>query len=236
MRKLEFSSNIYVDIYEYLGSNTYIIIGQGEAIVIDPHTSKDIENLLWKEKIKKILIILTHEHCDHISGIWWYLSNFNCKIISSDLCAQKISEKRNTRPLIIIQKLYEDDIKNGTNKLQQFQKDYVWTTYNADITFKDKMHYFWNNHNFEFQVIRGHSEGSCFILLDNKYVFSGDSLLKEFPIITSFPQGNKDVYLNETIPILEKVLNPDMVILPGHGEPFVLSDIMIDGKIRVEIR
>lgn len=236
MCKLNFLEDSYVSIYEYFGSNCYIIISHDEAIIIDPHTSKEIENLLIEKNIKKLVIILTHEHCDHISGIWWYLEKYECKIICSEMCAVQISNKKCTRPLMISFKLQEDDIKNGTNKLQQFKEDYVWTTYNADITFKDKMHYVWNNHNFEFKVIRGHSEGSCFILLDNKYVFSGDSLLKEFPIITSFPNGNKYIYLNESIPIMEKKLKADMIVLPGHGEPFRLEDIMKNGEINVELR
>ena len=73
-------------------------------------------------------------------------------------------------------------------------------------------------------------------MLDGKHVFTGDSLLKEYPVIVSFPQGNKDAFLEETVPLFERCLRPDMIVLPGHGTPFVLSELMEEGKIHVEFR
>lgn len=236
MRQLDFLENTYISIYEYFDSNTYIIISKEEALLVDPHINTDIETLLQNNEIKKITIILTHEHCDHISGVWWYLKNYECKLICSEKCAEQIANKKYTRPLMIFFKLQEDDLKNNTHKLEKFKKDYVWAAYNADITFETKMHYIWCKHTLDFQVIEGHSAGSCFIILDNKYVFTGDSLLKEYPIIVSFPQGNKKIYKEETIPLLERKLKSDMVILPGHGDFFVLSEIMQDGRIHIETR
>ncbi len=236
MRQLDFLENTYISIYDYFDSNTYIIISKEEALLVDPHINADIEKLLQNNKIRKITIILTHEHCDHISGIWWYLKNFECKIICSKKCAERISNKKYTRPLMISFKLQEDDLENNTHKLEKFKKDYVWTAYNADITFETKMHYTWCSYTFDFQVIEGHSKGSSYIVLDNKYVFTGDSLIKDYPIIVSFPQGNKKIFQDVTIPLLESELKSDMVILPGHGEPFILEEIMNDGRINVETR
>ena len=138
--------------------------------------------------------------------------------------------------MLLAFKIEEEDRKNGTNNLEQFNKEFVWTTYEADITYEKSMHYSWQNHEFEFYAIRGHSEGSSLIVMDNKYAFTGDSLLKKYPVIVSFPKGNRKIYIDETLPLFEKTLRPDVTILPGHGEPFVLSDIMIYGKIKVEIR
>jgi len=116
--------------------------------------------------------------------------------------------------------LEERDRLNGTNVLEEFKKEFIPRTYIADITFEKDFRYKWLNHNLYFQNILGHSKGSCVIILDEEVVFTGDSLLKDFPIITRFPGGSTKEFKNNTIPFLEKFLNPEMSILPGHGNPF----------------
>lgn len=237
MNKLPFSDiELYSSVYDFIDSNMYLLISNNEALIIDPHKNEQATELFKRNKIQKVVIMLTHEHSDHISGIWWYIENFECKIICSEKCEKKISCKKSTRPMLLAFKIEEEDRKNGTNNLEQFNNEFVWTTYEADITYEKSMHYSWQNHEFEFYAIRGHSEGSSLIILDKKYAFTGDSLLKKYPIIVSFPKGNRKTYIDETLPLFEKTLNPDMTIFPGHGEPFALKDIMSDGKIKVEIR
>lgn len=77
----------------------------------------------------------------------------------------------------------------------------------------------------EFQVIStpGHSEGSSCFMLFNKIVFTGDTLLKNYPTILIFPGGNKDDYANISFPFLRS-LSKDSIIMPGHGDPFLLKD------------
>lgn len=227
---------IYSSVYEYIDSNMYILLNDEEALVVDPHKNKDLQELFDQNSIKKVTIILTHEHADHISGLWWFQERYECTIICSQKCAGQVAYKKSTRPLLLAFKIEEEDRKNGNNNLEQFHKDFVWTTYKADITYEKFMHYSWQNHELDFYAITGHSEGSSLIVMDNKYAFTGDSLLKKYPVIVSFPKGSKKAYVDQTLPLFEKVLNPDMVVFPGHGEPFVLNDIMIDGKIKVEIR
>lgn len=237
MQTLRFDGiDIYASVYEYLNSNMYVILSQNEALVIDPHVNGELETLLSGHGIKSVTVILTHEHCDHISGVWWFLENFDCKLICSESCAKKIADKRHNRPLLLLFIIEEDDKKNGTNRLGQFKKEYVLAAYNADITYADDFRCSWQGHELYFKAVQGHSVGGSFIVLDGKYVFTGDSLLKDYPIIISFPHGSKDVFLRQTLPLFEKSLRPDMTILPGHGDPFLLSDIMVDGKICVEMR
>lgn len=236
MDVLSFQDKIYVSVYDYLNSNCYILMEKNNAVIVDPQENNDIEDLFVTNNIHDVLIILTHEHPDHISGLWWFIKKFNCKIICSKICAELIANKRYTRPTLITFMLEQEDEINGTNRLEQFQKEYVWTTYKTDITYEKSMCYSWQKHSFDFYSIKGHSDGGSLIIMDDKYAFTGDSLVKQYPVILSFPRGNKKAYIEETLPLFEKVLNSDMTILPGHGEPFVLSDIMIDGKIKVEIR
>ncbi len=230
------SLDIFVSVYEYINSNMYVLISKDEALIVDPHVNEDLKNWFLEKNLNKVTIILTHEHCDHISGIWCLLESYECSLICSKACAEKISSKKHTRPLLLLFTIEKNDKKNGTNRLEKFKQEYIWRTYKADITYENSMHYSWQNHSLDFYVIRGHSDGSSLIVMDNKYAFTGDSLLKQFPVIVSFPGGNKKAYIDETLPLFEKTIKHDMTILPGHGKPFVLSDIMIDGKINIETR
>lgn len=214
----------------------FIIIEHNEALVIDPHRNDDILVLFKENEVKRVTILLTHEHADHVSGIWWFLDNYVCTLICSEKCALKLSNPRSVRPLLLSFVLEENDRKNGTDILSDFKKEYVIRTYKADITYSENYILHWIGHELHFKPIQGHSPGSSFIVLDNKYAFTGDSLLKNYPIIVSFPYGDKKSFINHTIPYLEKNLSADMIILPGHGEPFMLSEIMEGGKIHVELR
>ena len=237
MNKLDFADiELYISVYKYIDSNMYIFISQNEALVVDPHTDDEMELLLAQRKVQKVTILLTHEHSDHISGVWWFLENFDCKLICSENCAKRISNPRSARPLLLTFILEENDRKNGTDILSEFKKNYVIRTYNADITYSDDLNYSWQGHHLYFKSIQGHSIGSSFIIFDDKLVFTGDSLLKDYPVIVSFPHGSKEDYLEKTLPLLEKELECNMILLPGHGKPFVLSDIMKGDKINVEIR
>ena len=236
MRSLDFIENSYISIYKYLNSNMYILYKQNTVLVIDPHINEEIKTCFFDRNIRNVTIILTHEHSDHISGVWWFLENYECILICSENCSNIISDKKLTRPLFMYFFIKENNKKNGTNYFDQFKKEYVWTSYIANITFFDEFKYEWQGHQLFFKAIQGHSIGSSYIILDNKYVFTGDSLIKDYPIIVNFPQSNKNIFLNETIPLLEKTLYSDMIILSGHGKTFVLSEIMKGKKINVEIR
>ncbi len=214
----------------------YILICKDEAIVVDPHKNEDLLDLLKRFFIKKVKIILTHEHSDHISGIWWFLENFYCTLICSENCAKSISCIKNSRPLFLMRAIADEDIKNGTKKLKKFKEEYILKSYKADITFSDFFQYDWQGHNLFLKAIPGHSVGSSLIILDGKYAFTGDSLLKDYPVIVSFPNSDRMAFLEKTIKIFENELTPDMTIFPGHGKPFVLSELMNGNKIHVNTR
>ena len=227
---------IYRSVFEYINSNMYCIVEGGKACVIDPHKNKNTENILKDNDVDEIVILLTHEHPDHISGINWLQKEFKSKLICTKTCADYISQERNVRPILMNFYLEKQDKENGTNLLEKFNNEYEIHTYKADITFESEYEYDWLNHNFRFFNIFGHSKGSCAIIIDSEYVFTGDTLLKDFPVITRFPGGNTKIFKNTTIPLLEERLNPEMQVFPGHGNPFMLSEIMKGGKINVETK
>ena len=62
----------------------------------------------------------------------------------------------------------------------------------------------------------GHSKGSICIFLDEKVMFSGDTLVTGFNTIVRLPGGSKKDFYSITIPYL-KQLDEDIVVYPGHG-------------------
>ena len=227
---------IYKSVFKYLNSNMYIIIENNEALVVDPNPDDYAINLLKDNDVKKVTIMLTHEHRDHIYGIYLFQENFETNIISTKQCSDYISNKNNSRPIIITYILEDYDNKNNTNLLQEFNKEYVPMTYKSDKVFEDELTYYWQGHKIILFSVQGHSKGSCAILFDDRFVFTGDTLLKIYPVITRFPGGSTKTFKNITVPLLEQKLNSKMTVFPGHGEPFKLDEIMKDGKLNVEIR
>lgn len=225
---------IFSSIYEYLDSNMYVLLTcDEEAVIIDPHIDEACLSLLKKKNIKRINIILTHEHTDHTSGIFWYQERFDCQIICQKECAVFISDKRRMRPLLIMFTLEEHDRMDGTNRLEQFKKDYVIRTYQANIEYDKSYDYTIGGYNFHFEHIPGHSKGSSLIVLNNKIAFTGDSLMKANPVITRFPGSNHQLYVEYTLPILSSLSN-EIEVLPGHGEPFSIKDMMVDGNLNID--
>ncbi len=236
--KLIFQSEnlaIYSSIFEYIDSNMYVMVEKDKALIIDPHKNNEVYNLLLKNNVKDITMLLTHEHLDHISGIKWLKDNFNTLLIATKETADYISNIKNMRPILINFILEERDKMNGTKMLEKFQKEYEPFVAEADIIFDDTFEHQWSSHNLRFKVIKGHSLGSCCIFLDEGIIFTGDSLMKAYPIITRLPRGSKKDYQNLTAPFFES-LHKNLKVFPGHGEIFELKDVLKDGKLNVELR
>lgn len=227
---------LLTSVYEHINSNMYVLIAGDEALIIDPHKNEELTELLKSKGISKVTILLTHEHHDHTTGVYWYQENFESTLICQQKAAEYIARKQYLRPTLIAFILGEEDHINGTHIYDEFKKSFVPRQYYADVTYEEQYSITWNNYTFDFFHIPGHSAGSSLILLNGNYAFTGDSLLKDLPIIIRFPGSNKEEYLRVTYPLLSHLLTSDMTILPGHGKPFVLKEIMNNNQINVQFR
>ena len=223
-------------VYEYINSNMYVLFEDNEAIIIDPHKNNELTELLKSKGVRKVTILLTHEHHDHTTGVYWYQEHFESTLICQQNAAAYISKKHYLRPTLIAFILGEEDLINGTHEYEVFKHTFVPHRYYADITYSARYSFSWHTFLFELYHIPGHSAGSSLIILNRNIVFTGDSLLKDLPIIIRFPGSNKEEYLSVTYPLLNQLLTPDMTILPGHGKPFTLKEIMENNKINVQFR
>ena len=210
---------VYRLVYEPVASNMYAILKNNVALVLDPHQSDDLVDLLEKEQIERVNILLTHEHYDHTSGLRWLYDLYPSKIYCQKACAQTIAVKRKNNPALIAMVLADKDKKDGGNRYETFKKQFVPYACEADYTFEDSV--IWDIDGIEVKGVAtpGHSPGSAFYFIDDMLAFSGDTLLKDFPVITRFRTSNPEDYEKKTLPYL-KQLNPNLILIPGHGNPF----------------
>lgn len=227
---------IFCSVYEYLDSNMYVFFPcAGEAVIVDPHVDAECLSLLKGRKVSRVDIILTHEHTDHTSGIYSYQAQFDSHIICQKECAVHIANKRAMRPLLTYLILEERDQVNGTHLFEKFKEEYVIHTYQAEQTFEECYDIRIGDVKIHFVHIPGHSKGSTLIIVNNKIAFTGDSLMRVNPVITRFPGSDHKLYVEYALPILSS-LPEEMVILPGHGDSFLMKELIIDGKLNIDYK
>jgi glyoxylase-like metal-dependent hydrolase (beta-lactamase superfamily II) len=139
------------------------------------------------------LIILTHEHCDHITGI----PNHSCGIAASPVAIKEISIGHS-----FCKELGLPEIKNAEiralkgNELLKFP-------------------------GFTLRILHtpGHCPGAiCIYLEEKKYLFSGDTVFPDLMLPNlSLPRSDPAQLLNS----YEKLSGLEIgKFFPGHGEPF----------------
>lgn len=205
----------------YLQSNMYLITEGDRGIIIDPYDGgeyiKRISGL-----VKEIdYIFLTHEHFDHISGTDTLRERFRANVLCSEVCADKIkSAKSNASHYFAAYVRLQDDEEVSDAMLSV--GDYE--TY-ADETFTGEEELQWEGHKFILKETPGHSPGSICILLDQAYIFTGDTLLDDDTLMTRFPGGSTKMWEKMAFPYLES-LPKDTVVKPGHYDEFILGNRM----------
>lgn len=215
--------SIHRFIYEPVQSNMYCIIQGKQAILIDPNKSQLALQLLKDNHVEHIVVLLTHEHFDHTSGVNWYASFFEHELLCHSYCAERIADSKNNRPLLVARVVKDQNGKNGKDKVREALKDYEPYACKASKQFDKQLEFIWQGYSVKMISTPGHTPGSCCILLGEKCIFTGDSWIKNTPVITRFPGGSKEAYDNYTKPLLMR-LGEQKVIMPGHGEAFCYKD------------
>ncbi|NLB84746.1 MAG: MBL fold metallo-hydrolase [Acholeplasmataceae bacterium] len=171
--------------------NTYLIVSNNSAMLIDPgYESKEIINYIKDNNLNLEMIVMTHEHPDHIGAANFYKKTFNkaMTIISKDA----------------IQLLDKNVFPSACNKS-------LIVNYYVDGNEVLKLN------ELSFQLIKtpGHSPGGISLYLKG-FLFSGDTLFKNSIGRYDFYLGDFDT-LKESVLKLYK-LPPETVVYPGHGE------------------
>ncbi|WP_367392697.1 MBL fold metallo-hydrolase [Lewinella sp. LCG006] len=190
----------------YRSSNTYILSNDTDnAIMIDAGgPDVDVVNT-WLENNNKqlVAILLTHEHADHCLGLPQFYHQHKCDIYCTPECAKNIGISKQNMSF------YIDEI----------------TTFEIDLPVK----YVEDNQSlsiggFELKVLKtpGHSPGGCCFYTQD-LIFTGDTILNGIKSPVTFPHSSRKAYKASIDKILD-VLQPKMLIWPGHGEAFSYVD------------
>ncbi len=206
------------DVYYFalmpIDSKMYCILNNTDALVVDPCISGEALEFLKHKQIDNITVFLTHEHIDHISGVNLLRENFKVKVICSQKCAERISDTRKN-----LAAYFEGMFSLRTNSEIREIKKLNLTKYTcyADEFFDGEMQYQWYDLTIKCIELPGHSPGSIGIIINNKYIFSGDSFIPGEEVITRLPGGNPRLYKEGTRTFFDK-LRKESVVFPGHGE------------------
>lgn len=180
-----------------LQTNTYFVTEGNAAVVIDPGADFEaIIKTLRDNKIAEISVLLTHGHFDHIgavaqlqaSGATVYISSVDYELLKS----------RN----------FFLDLGFGEPPSPPFS---------ADVTIEDGDVFLLAGHKFRAIATPGHTPGGLCFVMDDKCVFSGDTIFYGSVGRTDLPYGDAVALKGSVKRIL--ALNEAYDIYPGHGCP-----------------
>ncbi|MCL5674366.1 MAG: MBL fold metallo-hydrolase [Candidatus Omnitrophica bacterium] len=181
--------------------NTYIVWDDKsemkEGFIIDPAGEKIyIEDIIKENNVKPLFILNTHCHIDHVILDNYFKNRFNIPLYAhkeEKLLLARLKEQSQflglpsfNEKITIDRYIKEDEIINAGS----IRIKAVFTP--------------------------GHSPGSMSFLVDEAYLFSGDTLFKE-------SIGRTDLLGGDAKKIIESIknriflLNDNVIVLPGHG-------------------
>ena len=184
--------------------NTYIAWyeGSGECVVVDPAGEPQVTSILQINGLTLKAILLTHGHFDHILGVARLKKKTGAKVFISKTDACALEGGRESLSYLF-------GIAVEPTKVDEYVSDGMVFT-EAGITFR-ALH------------TPGHTKGGmCYIVEDERVIFSGDTLFNLSYGRTDFPGGSADE-LYESIMFRLFSLEGDYRVLPGHESETTLD-------------
>lgn len=181
------------------GANTYLLAADGKnAVVIDP-SGNHVERECARRNLVPVYVLLTHCHFDHVMGVS-LLQAGGAKVVCLD------KEKKH--------------FGTGVDLFDYFGAPRVPFTIDETMTDGEERE-------FAGIVIRalstpGHTAGSaCYLLKNEKILFTGDTLFEGSIGRTDFPTGS----ISELRQSLQRLRNleDDYAVYAGHNEDTTLE-------------
>lgn len=184
-------------------TNCYIVNKKGSsaAVIIDPGDEAfEIERRLTELKLVPEAILLTHGHFDHIGAVSTLKAHFGIKVYA-----------------------YESEKEILTTEMNLGRMVGESLCVDADVYLADG--FILNVAGINFKLIHtpGHTIGSCcYLVEDEKVLFSGDTMFYHSHGRTDFPTGSQSAIIRSIIDKL-LVLDDDITVYPGHEEETTIS-------------
>ena len=138
-----------------IGSNMYIVTQGRDAIVLDPWP--DAETMARLQGYR-VLLVLTHEHVDHTSGLGRMQRALSARTLWQDNCTAWLRNPGNTTPVL----LAALSVSRGAPARDFLRGLHLKTeTYEPDMTFAERVSLDWG---------ALHIEAHCIQIIRNGYV------------------------------------------------------------------
>lgn len=180
-------------------ANNYLLMDKNtkEAVLIDCSEYKqEIIEDIYKLGAKVKYILLTHGHFDHILGVnkMTEALGVDAYIKNADII---FAENINTMPKLLNLPMAEVPIING--RIEDWQEFQL------------------GEHKIKAIPTPGHTEGGMSFLVDNEFLFSGDTLFCQSFGRTDLFGGNIKKLVNSIKNVLF-ALEDNIIVYPGHGQ------------------
>ncbi len=180
-------------------ANNYLLMDKNtkEAVLIDcSEYKREIIEDIYKLGAKVKYILLTHGHFDHVLGInkMREALNIEAYISSADVI---LAENVNTMPKLLNLPMSEVPIING--RIQDWQEFKI------------------GEHSIKAIPTPGHTKGGMSFLVNNEFLFSGDTLFCQSFGRTDLFGGNIKKLINSIKNVLFE-LDENIIVYPGHGQ------------------
>ncbi len=188
-----------------LDVNTYVVSNDEtkECFIVDVGCASSILRFLNEKQLKCTHILITHGHFDHILGVAELKEATNAKV-----CIHEYDEKG----------LYDERIN-----LSSMAGSFVAPS-KADIILRDGDELKIIGKKIKVLHTPGHSMGGvCFVMEDEKIIFSGDTLFRLSVGRTDFDNCDEKA-LFDSIEQKLFTLDGDYTVYPGHMRATTLND------------
>ena len=212
--------------FPYIYSNMYILLEGRKALVIDPVVSNEGIQYLEGKRVEHITMLLTHEHFDHTNGIPLFRKKYASFLICQKEAIDKKRQKHFNRPMLVTLLLLQDNREAEAKKMDE---EFLPYSYGADAVYNQEYEIIWEGHYIRMVHAPGHSPASNLIFLDEKVCFTGDSLIPNNMPTLKWPWSNQELFYQKTNEMLLKI-EPDICILPGHGDGIKREKLIYQGK------
>ena len=163
-------------------SNCYLLGENGRAVVIDPNHPRGPLELLERLGWKPELILLTHEHCDHMAGLEALRRRWpGVPAAATAVCSANLQDKR----LNMTQRM--EVYLTFRGKPGVSYPPFVCAP--AELPYERRWETVWQGHRLQCEALPGHTPGSAGIFLDGDTFFSGDYLIPGRRSSSACPAG-----------------------------------------------
>lgn len=215
-------------VFPYIDSNMYILVENGEALVIDPHISSEADRYLKENNVTKVMILLTHEHFDHICGIPWFHKHYDTNVICQQEALNPRRQKHFSRPLVVSLILSD---RGETEKIRELESEYPTVTMiTAEQVYEEILDLSWQGHTLHIEHIQGHSPASSLITMDENCIFTGDSLVPDAKPTVRWPWSDAEAYRNRVVPRLLRI-SKECMIYPGHRDMVKMKELIYKNQM-----